>query len=99
MSRQISEIPGGEVVPFRSPDHKNIGSTLDAPRENGIMGPEHIMGDAQVIDPGKATYKYAAFISYRHDEVDRRWAKWLHRALETYKVPSALVKRGLPPRL
>jgi tetratricopeptide (TPR) repeat protein len=45
-------------------------------------------------------YEYAAFISYRHAEVDRRWAKWAHRTLETYRVPAALVKqRGAPARV
>ena len=44
--------------------------------------------------------KYRAFISYSH--ADEAWAKWLHRALETYRVPSRL-RRGdraaLPKRL
>ena len=34
-------------------------------------------------------YKYRAFISYSH--ADEEWAKWLHKALETYKVPKYLV--------
>lgn len=34
-------------------------------------------------------YKYRAFISYSH--ADEKWAAWLHRALETYKVPKYLV--------
>jgi WD40 repeat protein len=33
--------------------------------------------------------KYRAFISYSH--TDKRWAEWLHRALESYRVPSAYV--------
>lgn len=33
--------------------------------------------------------RYKAFISYSHR--DERWAKWLHRSLETYKPPSRLV--------
>lgn len=36
-------------------------------------------------------YKYWAFISYSHQ--DRRWGKWLHRALERYRVPGRLVGR------
>jgi hypothetical protein len=36
--------------------------------------------------------RYAAFISYRHVEPDRKWAKWLHSALETYHVPKRLVR-------
>lgn len=37
---------------------------------------------------------YQAFISYRHAdnrESGRCWASWLHRALETYRVPPELV--------
>lgn len=33
--------------------------------------------------------KYHAFISYSHR--DRKWGDWLHKALETYKVPRSLV--------
>ena len=38
-------------------------------------------------------FKYHAFISYRHadnKEDGRRWATWLHQALETYQVPDEL---------
>jgi WD40 repeat protein len=34
-------------------------------------------------------YKYWAFISYSHQ--DRAWAEWLHKSLETYRVPRRLV--------
>jgi len=34
-------------------------------------------------------YKYRAFISYSH--ADEKWASWLHKALETYRVPPQLV--------
>jgi tetratricopeptide (TPR) repeat protein len=34
-------------------------------------------------------FKYRAFISYSHS--DERWAKWLHKSLETYSVPKHLV--------
>ena len=37
-------------------------------------------------------YKYWAFISYSHD--DEQWAKWLHKSLETYSLPSSLVGRN-----
>ncbi len=44
--------------------------------------------------------RYQAFISYRHVEPDRSWAKWLHGALETYRVPKPLAgERSLPARL
>jgi len=35
--------------------------------------------------------KYWAFISYSHR--DQAWAEWLHKALETYRVPRRLVGR------
>ncbi|MDA0681188.1 MAG: toll/interleukin-1 receptor domain-containing protein, partial [Proteobacteria bacterium] len=34
-------------------------------------------------------YKYRAFISYSHK--DEKWASWLHKALETFKVPKYLI--------
>jgi len=36
--------------------------------------------------------KYRAFISYSHQ--DKRWGDWLHKALETYRVPRRLVGRN-----
>lgn len=47
-------------------------------------------------------YKYWAFISYSHrDEV---WATWIHRALETYRLPKGVAGsefqgEKIPPRL
>jgi len=38
-----------------------------------------------------AEFRYRAFISYSHS--DERWAQWLHRALETYRLPRHLVGR------
>lgn len=38
--------------------------------------------------------RYSAFISYNHN--DRSWAGWLHRELERYQIPSALVGRPSP---
>ncbi|HTM29481.1 MAG TPA: toll/interleukin-1 receptor domain-containing protein, partial [Rhodanobacter sp.] len=34
-------------------------------------------------------FAYRAFISYSH--ADKAWVDWLHKALETYRVPSRLV--------
>ena len=34
-------------------------------------------------------FKYRAFISYSHS--DEKWAAWLHRSLETYRLPKQLV--------
>lgn len=51
--------------------------------------------------PGEG-YKYWAFISYSHR--DRFWGNWLHRRLESFPVPKALVAKSpfraeLPERL
>ncbi|WP_299072754.1 toll/interleukin-1 receptor domain-containing protein [uncultured Paraglaciecola sp.] len=35
--------------------------------------------------------KYKAFISYSH--ADESWARWLHNALETYRIPKRLVQK------
>jgi tetratricopeptide (TPR) repeat protein len=47
-----------------------------------------------------ADFKYRAFIAYSH--LDEGWAKWLHNALETYRVPAWLVgmktAAGMIPR-
>ncbi|HEV8588851.1 MAG TPA: toll/interleukin-1 receptor domain-containing protein, partial [Pyrinomonadaceae bacterium] len=39
-------------------------------------------------------FKYWAFISYSHH--DKRWGDWLHRSLETYRVPRVLVGKPSP---
>lgn len=37
-------------------------------------------------------FKYWGFISYSH--ADEEWAKWLHKSLETYRVPRKLIGRS-----
>jgi hypothetical protein len=44
-------------------------------------------------------HEYDAFISYRHVSADRGWAIWLHRSLERFRTPRALVRKGVPRRL
>jgi len=45
-----------------------------------------------------STARYEAFISYSH--ADEAWAKWLHRALERYRLPRGLAEElGQPRRL
>ncbi len=50
--------------------------------------------------PTVPTFRYRAFISYSHQ--DKSWADWLHKALETYRIPSRLVgtqtAAGIIPR-
>lgn len=41
------------------------------------------------MSPPVTRFTYRAFISYSH--ADKAWGDWLHRALETYRVPSRLV--------
>ncbi len=47
-------------------------------------------------------YRYKAFISYSH--LDQKWARWLHRSLESYRTPKRLAEKNpgvsrLPDRL
>ena len=51
------------------------------------------MTDKEII------YNYDVFISYRHLEEDKKWAKWLLESLETWRVPKELVKKGFPNRI
>ena len=47
-------------------------------------------------DPPAPDTGYMAFISYSHSdnrEESRKWADWLHQALETYEIPAELVGR------
>src|ERR1700742_92742 len=45
------------------------------------------------------SYRYRAFISYRHVERDRKWARWLIEKLETYRTPRSLVRAGAPSHI
>jgi hypothetical protein len=54
-------------------------------------------GDAGAVAHATSE-RYVAFISYRHTDPDRYWAKWLHSRLETYRVPKTLRHSGLPAR-
>ena len=42
-----------------------------------------------------AELRYAAFISYSHK--DRKWAEWLHHAIETFRIPKDFTGRSLKP--
>jgi len=57
-------------------------------------GPGHADGSAAVATDQAAPRRYWAFLSYSH--ADRREAAWLHRRLESYRVPRELV--GQPGR-
>jgi len=46
------------------------------------------------LDEMMSGFKYRAFISYSHR--DAPWARWLHNALERYRVDRDLVGRATP---
>src|SRR4051794_11054697 len=48
----------------------------------------------RVTDPSE-DFRYWAFISYSH--ADAKWGDRLHAALETYRLPSRLVRKAQPP--
>ena len=62
--------------------------TPGTPRTPGNPGTPKSADDA--ADETTA-YRYDAFISYRHVDPDRKWAKWLHTTLETYRVPKQVL--------
>jgi hypothetical protein len=51
-------------------------------------------GDASALNHERPGARYRAFISYSHR--DRAVAGWLHRTLETYRVPAKLVGTTTP---
>lgn len=60
------------------------------PRQRAAVAPRSAAPD----------HKYVAFLSYRTGEpIDRAFAERLHAALEAYRVPRRLVRRGFPSRL
>ena len=42
------------------------------------------------------TWKYWAFLSYNHR--DKRIADWLHKSIESYRIPKSLVESAQSPR-
>jgi len=55
-------------------------------------GAQHAAADTPGLTAG--TSVYAAFISYSH--ADKSTAEWLHKRLESYRTPSALIGREGP---
>ena len=49
--------------------------------------------------PKERSERYGAFVSYRHTEPDRQWARWVHSNLESYRVPKRLVASGIRGRV
>lgn len=53
--------------------------------------------DAQAVASAES---YAAFISYRHNPADRKWARWVQRNIERYRVPARIRRKyGVPRKL
>src|SRR5690349_6613864 len=48
-------------------------------------------------DGATSSPRYSAFISY--SSADAKFAAWLHRELESYRLPRRLAERGMPDRL
>ena len=61
-----------------------LSDSSDTPSAPGDPPPTHAPGA-----PGAGAREFAAFISYSHTDIAT--ARWLHRAIETYRVPRALV--------
>lgn len=52
------------------------------------------------IESPAAQFRFEAFISYRNEGTDPRWARWLQRRLEAWRTPASLVRAtGAAPRL
>lgn len=71
---------------------------FDIPSDNSVIGmirsTVSSATDLIGITGGASKPRYAAFISYSHR--DEKLARWLHKAIETYKVPSTLVGKPGP---
>jgi WD40 repeat protein len=64
---------------------------------------EQLRSPAQDRSPGTSPADeggplFDAFISYRHLEPDRRWARWVQRQLETYRIPASVPAKKHPLR-
>jgi tetratricopeptide (TPR) repeat protein len=46
------------------------------------------------MTPPDSSYRYWAFISY--SSKDKSWARWLHRAIESYGIPTKLISHPTP---
>src|SRR5574337_139967 len=72
----------------RSTGRKRSPRALRGSHPPGMARASVMRGTAMAESP-VSRFTYRAFISYSHR--DKAWADWLHRSLETYRVPSRLV--------
>ena len=52
------------------------------------------MNKTQKVSEADGSFRYWAFISY--STKDKKWARWLHRSIETYGIPTQLVSHPTP---
>jgi hypothetical protein len=70
---------------------QNAAGKTSAARRNGHRARfEKAMESAP--SQASSNFKYWAFISYSH--ADARWGDWLHRKLESYRVPRSLIGKS-----
>lgn len=80
--------------------YKKLLRRHDSMKPGGLLQwREGALGEAV---PEQLDFKYFAFISYSHR--DKKWGGWLHKTLETYKIPKRLHEhspdgQALPKRL
>jgi hypothetical protein len=67
--------------------------------DTGVQGLPNLCREAAPGPEGEivadsAAIRYCAFLSYSHR--DTAWARWLHKALESYRIDKDLVGRETP---
>src|SRR5499427_2675174 len=81
------------VPPFHAAAPKRPGSLLRCGRTGGALAAgEEIVTESAA--PAPAAIRYHAFLSYSH--ADAAWAKWLHTALEAFRIEKDLIGRTTP---
>jgi tetratricopeptide (TPR) repeat protein len=81
--RKIGAYGSSSRPPFQLPRNLDPGMTCEE-----WAGPE---GGMETSNGAPGRWKYPVFISYSHR--DERWASWLHKGIEGYRVPKPLVGR------
>ena len=71
----------------------NLFRDEDGGEDNSLLEYDPLFGELPASEPGtrQEYVKYKAFISYSH--FDKKWGDWLHKALETYRIPKGLIGR------
>ena len=68
--------------------HEQVKNKLDLDFED--LGEKEVKNLPDPVHAYQALLGYVAFISYSH--TDAKWANWLQKSLESYRVPMELVK-------